>query len=340
MTEPGEDVVSALRGAASIEARLREAGTAPPAHLVRAAATARSRAGELLLDRAIPGLGISFVDAALLSRRSSPDLAAAREHLLAAARHDPDDAHTLLLLGSVALATGDLPGVVEAVGAARPADREHAEMLATLYACLTARDPGTPEGRRLSILRAAVAAPPSLMRGPVLLALGNLLTTLSDDAGDLAEGVDLLVELMEQSTPGDPEHVHAMILVTSAMCRHLTIDFPADLSRLAVVLPWGSRDDLTVACAALCRARVEREPEHLTEAARHLRRAVEEPRPDDREKFLLAGAGLALFYERFVAEFALEWLNAADRCCDILEALPYHTDVSAIRQRIAEQRSA
>ncbi len=280
------------------------------------------------------------MDAVLLSRRSSPDLTAAREHLLAAARHDPDDVHNLLLLGSVALATGDLPEVVEAVGAARPADRAHAEMLATLFACLTAFDPGTPDGRRLSMLRAAVLALPSLMRGPVLLALGNLLTTLSDDAGDLAEGVDLLVELMEQSKAGDPEYVHAMILVTSAMCRHLTIDFAADLEpagrRPALGQPRRPDHGVRGPLPGPGRARAGTSHRGRPPPAQGRRGA----RPDDREKFLLAGAGLALFYDRFVAKFALEWLNDADRCCDILEALPYTADVSAMRRRIAEQRSA
>ncbi|WP_062357061.1 tetratricopeptide repeat protein [Herbidospora yilanensis] len=351
MTSPDEDVERALRAlkhdptpAAAIEAaqavdrRLRTAG--PTLALVQAAATAHSRAGELLLERAVPGLGISFVDAAVMARRTSPDLTEAARHLLAAARHDPHDAHTLLLLGSVALATGDHEAARTAVGAGRPAEPEHAAMLGTLYACLAAYDPGTPEGRRLSILRAALGAPPSLMRPPALLALGTLLTTRSEAPQDLAEGVDALVELMEQAEPGDPEFEHAVILVLAAMCRHLTVEFPADFGRLAAALPWGARDDLTLACAAACRSRVEREPGHLTEAARHLRKAVERSRPDDREMFLLAGAGLVLFYDRFVAEFSLVWLNAADRCCDILEALPYGTDVSAMRRAIAEQRSA
>ncbi|WP_062433796.1 hypothetical protein [Herbidospora daliensis] len=352
MTSPDEDVERALRAlkhdptpAAAIEAarvvdeRLRTAGATPA--LVQAAATAHSRAGELLLEHAIPGLGISFLDAAVMARRTSPDLAEAARHLLAGLRHDPHDAHALLLLGSVVLVTGEHgTAALGAVGKARPADPEHAAMLGTLYACLAAYDPGSPDGRRLSILRAAVGAPPSLMRLPALLALGNLQTTKSEAPHDLAEGVDALVELMEQAKPGDPEFDHAMILVLTAMCRHLTVEFPADFGRLAVALPWGTRDDLTLACAAACRARVEREPGYLTEAARHLRKVVERPRPDDREMFLLAGAGLALFYDRFVAEFALEWLNAADRCCDILEALPYHADVSAMRRRIAEQRSA
>ncbi|TKK83751.1 hypothetical protein FDA94_32745 [Herbidospora galbida] len=351
MTSPDEDVERALRAlkhdptpavaieaARVVERRLRT-GESTPA-LVRAAATAHSRAGELLLEHAIPGLGISFVDAAVMARRTSPDLAGAARHLLAAARHDPHDAHTLLLLGSVALATGDHEAALRAVGAGRPAEPEHAAMLGTLYACLAAYDPGTAEGRRLSILRAALAAPPSLMRPPALLALGDQLTTRSEAPHDLAEGVDALVELMEQAKPGDPEFDHAMILVLAAMCRHLTVDFPADFGRLAVALPWGARDDLTLACAAACRSRVERDPEYLTETARHLRKAVERSRPDDREMFLLAGAGLVLFYDRFVAKFALEWLNAADRCCDILETLPYSMDVSAMRRQIAEQRPA
>nr|WP_062331501.1 tetratricopeptide repeat protein [Herbidospora sakaeratensis] len=351
MTSPDEDVERALRAlkhdptpAVAIEAarvvdeRLRTAGPTPA--LVQAAATAHSRAGELLLEHAIPGLGISFLDAALMARRTSPDLTEAARHLLAAVGHDPHDAHALLLLGSVALATGDHAAALTAVGEGRPADPDHAAMLGTLYACLAAYDPGTPDGRRLSILRAALEAPPSLMRLPALLALGNLQTTRSEAPHDLAEGVDALVELMEQAKPGDPEFDHAMILVLAAMCRHLTVEFPADFGRLAAALPWGTRDDLTLACAAACRSRVERDPDYLTETARHLRRVVENPRPDDRETFLLAGAGLVLFYDRFVAEFTLEWLNAADRCCDILEALPYRTDVSAMRRRIAEQRSA
>ncbi|GAB1818065.1 tetratricopeptide repeat protein [Herbidospora sp. RD11066] len=328
----------AIEAARLVDQRLKNAGPTPG--LVQAAATAHSRAGELLLEKAVPGLGISFVDAAVMARRTSKDLTEVAKHLRTAARHDPHDAHTLLLLGSVALATGDPSIALKEVGEGRPTDREHAQMLGTLYACLNAVDPGTPAGRRLAILRAAVAAPPSLMRPPALLALGNLLTTQSEEPAELAEGVDALVELMEQSKPGDPEYDHALILVLAAMCRHLTVDFPADFGRLAVVLPWGSRDDLTLACAAACRARVEREPEYLTEAARHLRKAVDRSRPDDRENFLLAGAGLCLFYDRFVAKFALEWLNAADECCDILESLPYNTDVSAMRRRIAEQRTA
>ncbi|WP_066361310.1 tetratricopeptide repeat protein [Herbidospora mongoliensis] len=351
MTSSDEEIERALRAlkddpspAVAIEAarvvdkRLRTGGSTPG--LVQAAATAHSRAGELLLEQAVPGLGISFVDAAVMPRRTGRELIEAGRHLRAAARHDPHDAHTLLLLGSVALAIGDPLAALDQVGAGRPDDPEHAAMLGTLYACLTAYDPGTFEGRRLSILRAALGAPPSLMRPPALLALGNLLSIQSEEPHDLAEGVDALIELMEQSKPGDPEYDHAMILVLAAMCRHLSVEFPADFGRLAVVLPWGSRDDLTLACAAACRARIEHEPEYLTEAARHLRKAVDQSRPDDREMFLLAGAGLVLFYDRFVAKFALEWLNAADKCCDILEALPYHSDVSAMRRRIAEQRSA
>ncbi len=330
MTEPGEDVVRALAGAsASIRGTAAGAqGPTPPPPTSSgpprgpapgrgsaAARTGRSQIGDLLRRRGPAG------PPHLTRPRPRPwRPPAGRGPPLSRRRPRPAPAWGR----SPWPPARPVSGVVEAVGAARPADRAHAGMLATLYACLTAYHPGTPEGRRLSILRAALGPRPSLMRGPVLLALGNHLTTLSDDPGDLAGWrIDLLVELMEHSEPGDPEHVHAMIPgdvgdVPPSDDRLRRRPGPAG-RRPALGQPRRPDRGLRGPLPGPGRARARASDRGRPPPAQGDRGA----RPDDRERFLLAGAGLALFHERFVAEFALEWLNAADRCCDILEALPY-----------------